>query len=92
MSPEKAIPAREVIMATVKFFENTLEKVARVIEVSKASDGWDVRVEALEESEYMRKFGRGDLLGIYEVKVDKDLNVISYNRKGLRERASLEEK
>ena len=86
---KKQITAAEVVKVTLAFFETVLEKTARVIEVNKASDDWTVVVECLEESDYMRRFGRGDMLGIYEVKVDPNLNVISYTRKELRERSDL---
>lgn len=92
MDKETKYSATDVVKGVTKFFETVLDKVGRVIEVNKEGDGWSVKVEALEESEYMRRFGRGDLLGIYDVKVDKDLNVTSYVRKGLRERSALEEK
>lgn len=90
MDGTKTIQAPDVVRATTRFFETVLEKVGRVIEVNKADGVWNVRVEALEESDYMRRFGRGDMLGTYEVKVDDNLNITSYVRKGLRERSSLE--
>lgn len=91
MGSDKDVKTADVIKATLKFFEDALEKVGRVIEVNKNKDGWNLRVEVLEESEYMRRRGRGDLLAIYEVKVDNDLNIASYIRKSMRERESLEE-
>jgi len=81
--------ATEIVIATIAFFETVLEKTGRVIEVNKTGDDWLVVVEAVEESDYMRRFGRGDMLGIYEVKLDSNLNVISYTRKELRERSAL---
>ncbi|MCG2686303.1 gas vesicle protein [Candidatus Parcubacteria bacterium] len=83
------ITAAEVVKATLAFFETVLEKTARVVEVNKTSDDWTVVAEALEESDYMRRFGRGDMLGIYEVTVDSNLSVVSYIRKELRERSAL---
>lgn len=91
MSADKALKTEDVVKATLKFFEDVLEKVGRVIEVNKNEDEWNLRVEVLEESEYMRRRGRGDLLAIYEVKVNSDLDITSYVRKSLRERESLEE-
>lgn len=91
MGSDKDVKTADVIKATLKFFEDALEKVGRVIEINKNEDGWNLRVEVLEESEYMRRRGRGDLLAIYEVKVDNELNIASYIRKSMRERESLEE-
>lgn len=88
--PVSGATAAQVVTVTVAFFETVLEKTGRVIEVNKTSDDWLVVVEAVEESDYMRRFGRGEILGIYEVKIDSNLDVISYTRKELKERSSLE--
>ncbi len=90
---EKCFTAKEVVATITKFFEDDLGKVGRVIEVTNKGngDGWNARVEALEESAYMRSMGRGDMLGVYDVTLDNNLNVMTYSRKKLRERTSLEE-
>ncbi len=49
--------------------------------VTKLKNGWNVYVEALEPSLYMRRKGWGDLLGIYKVRVNRDLNIACYSRK-----------
>ena len=48
--------------------------------VTKATKGWNIRVEVLKLSNYLRRSGWGDLLGVYKVKLDKDLNIIAYSR------------
>lgn len=48
--------------------------------ISKVKSGWNVYVEALEKSPYMRRKGWSDLLGIYKVRVNRDLNIVSYSR------------
>ena len=74
-----------------KFFEEVLDKSGRVIAVeSDAEGGWRVLVETVEESEYMRRLGKSDMLGLYEVHLDTNLEIVSYNRKGLKERTALE--
>jgi len=60
---------RDWVFGRVKFF------------INDAKDGWDVRAEALEPSEYMVRSGWGDLLGIYELKIDKNQSLLSYKRK-----------
>jgi len=50
--------------------------------ITKLNNGWNVRVEALERSPYMRRRGWNDLLGIYSVHVDRNLNMTSYRREG----------
>ena len=49
--------------------------------ISKLTNGWDIYIEALEKSPYMRRKGWSDLLGIYKVRVNRDLNIVSYSRK-----------
>jgi len=77
--------------ATLRFFEEVLRKSARVIEVDRAQDGcgWWALVEAVEESDFMRKYGRGDIMGLYEVNLDEDFQVASYSRRGLKERSAV---
>ena len=77
--------------AVAKFFEEVLGKAGRVVEVRPGDDGgWHVLMETVEESEYMRQFARPDLLVLYEVEVSKDCEVLSYSRKCVRERTTLE--
>ena len=48
--------------------------------ITKLKSGWNIYVEALDKSPYMRRKGWGDLLGIYKVKVNKDLNMTTYSQ------------
>jgi len=75
----------------VRFFEEVLNKPGRVITVEPDSEGgWRALVETVEESEYMRRLGRSEILGVYEVQLDSNLEIVSYSRKGLKERTALE--
>ena len=77
--------------AALRFFAEVLHKSARVIEVDRAQEGpgWWALVETVEESEFMRKYGRGEMMGLYEVNLDEDFQVASYSRRGLRERSAV---
>ena len=48
--------------------------------VTRAGDGWNIHIEAPEVSSYMNRQGLGVLLGTYNVKVDEELNILSYSR------------
>lgn len=50
---------------------------------------WKVKIEVPEEVEYMRKKALDDLMAIYEVLVNSELQVVSFERIALRERDSL---
>jgi hypothetical protein len=83
-------PAAQATRAVKAFFEEVLGKAARVIALDSQPQGWRVMVEAVEDSDYLRRLGRSDLLGIYEVHINHNLEILSYTRKGLRERTALE--
>ena len=76
----------KVITAVLKFFKTTLEKDGRVIEVKANENGWDALIETIEEGEYMRKIAHDDMVAIYEVHVNTDLEVTGYSRKSMRPR------
>lgn len=76
------------IVTEVKFFfEQVLGRQAHVIGVERAEEGWAIQVETVEESEYMRARAMDDIVGLYEVKMNNNLEIISYERIALRERA-----
>lgn len=82
----------EVTQAVLQFFGEVLDKTGRVISVeSDENGGWRVLVESVEESEYTRRLGRSDILGLYQVYVDNNLKIASYSRRSLRDRTAIEE-
>ena len=90
MAGKKSTGVTEVTQTVVSFFEEVLDKSGRVIAVESEGEGWQVLIETVEESDYMSRLGRSHMLGLYEVHVDQDLEILSYTRKGLRERTALE--
>lgn len=80
---------KKVITTVLKFFSEVLDKPGKIIGVIKKSDGWEVKIEVPEEVEYMRKRAQDDLMAIYEVIVDHNVEVVSFDRVALRERDSL---
>jgi len=80
---------KKVITTVQKFFSEVLNKPGKVIGVIKQCDGWEVKIEVPEEVEYMRKKAQDDLMAIYEVIVDNNIEVVSFDRIALRERDSL---
>jgi len=90
MAGRKSMGVSEVTQTVVSFFEEVLNKTGRVIAVESEGEGWRVLLETVEESDYMTRVGRSHMLGLYEVHVDQDVEIVSYTRKGLRERTALE--
>ena len=62
--------------------------VNAVIGLSKVEEGWMVSLEALERKAIPDTM---DVLGVYEVRVDSDCNLLRFERKRLRKRGQIEE-
>ncbi|WP_407308955.1 gas vesicle protein GvpO [Desulfosporosinus sp. SB140] len=79
----------QVISKIKELFEIALETKGRVISIEKQEDGWRAIVETVEVSDYKRQRSLNDIVGLYQIKINKHLEVISYKRISLRERISL---
>ena len=64
-------------------------KVSTVTAVSKTEDGWRVSMELVERKAVPDTM---DLLGVYEVLLDPEGELISYERVRVRRRSDLEER
>ena len=84
MSVEKATQAVD------DFSEKIFKKPCQLVSVKKIDRNWLAEIEVVAEDEYMIKRGRDETLALYEVELDEAFGVISYNRKGLRPRGSVE--
>jgi len=77
----------KIINIVKDFFSEVLKKPGDVIAVYPQPDeGWKVHIEVPEDSEYMRKRARDDLMALYEVLVDKEFQILGFERLSLRER------
>jgi hypothetical protein len=70
------------------FFEENLKPPFRITSVSEEDYGWFAEVEVIEENEYMQKYGHDQLLGVYEVKLNNNQQVGSFERVNLRPRSA----
>lgn len=64
-------------------------QVDGVTGLSKTEEGWVVSLEALERKAIPDTM---DVLGLYEVRVDNEGNLLGFERKRLRKRSDTEEK
>ncbi|SDN73596.1 gas vesicle protein GvpO [Alkalicoccus daliensis] len=79
----------EELMNTVRdYFEEHLSPVHRFTSIVKKENEWELGVEVIEEKEYMKRYGRDQLIGSYSVHVDEDGDVTSFERIALRQRTS----
>ncbi|MBI5038580.1 MAG: gas vesicle protein [Nitrospirae bacterium] len=76
--------ARKVV---TDFLKKTLEvEDVKVIKETKMNDGWEAEAEVYEESSFIKSLGLPARLQdrhIYEVKLDNNLEIQSYERKDL---------
>lgn len=75
--------------AVLRFFQEELEKTGRVIELQETPEGCMVLVETVEESDYMRRIARDDMVAVYEVKLNQNFEVTAYRRKSMRVRSEV---
>ncbi|MGP4039147.1 gas vesicle protein GvpO [Gracilibacillus sp. D59] len=77
------------------FFIEHIAPPYKIISVKKHKEGeekgWRALVEIIEEKEYMKKYGHDQMIGLYEVFLDKDLEVTGFSRISLRFRSDIEE-
>jgi hypothetical protein len=62
--------------------------IAGVVGLSKTEEGWVVLLEALERRAIPDTM---DILGLYEVRLDNDGNLLGFERKRLRKRGETKE-
>ncbi|MDZ5783908.1 gas vesicle protein GvpO [Marinococcus luteus] len=79
---------KEVMKSLNDFFEENLKPPFRITSVSEEEYGWFAEVEVIEEDEYMQKYGHDQLLGVYEVKLNNNQQVGSFERVNLRPRSA----
>ncbi|WP_407312186.1 gas vesicle protein GvpO [Desulfosporosinus sp. SB140] len=77
---------KQLVNDVKTFFQSVLEKEANVIGVRQHEKGWMVQVETIEDSDYQRRRALDDVVGLYEVEVSNNIEIIGYKRIGLRER------
>jgi len=87
-TPELSI--QNAMNVVLRFFDKNLHKPGEIIGVSKTEEGWRVEIEVVEESEYMRKHGRNDLMGVYAVNLNDNMEIIRYQRESTRERGKID--
>lgn len=76
----------KVYLAISDFFQSFLDKEGEIIEISREKDQWNAIVEVLEDTNYTRAHAKRDLKGIYQIKMDDNLEIFSFGKKKIIER------
>lgn len=82
------------VMDTVnQFFNEHVATPHKIISVEKQSEenGWRITLEVIEEKDYMKKYAQDEMVGVYEVNMDEDMQITGFSRLSLRYRSDLEE-
>ncbi|MEK7083201.1 MAG: gas vesicle protein GvpO [Patescibacteria group bacterium] len=73
------------IHRAVAFMKEMLGKEGDIVKATKMDDGWEVEIEVVEQSEYMKRIGIPKPVydrNIYRVTLDRNFELVSYERKG----------
>ena len=73
----------EVRKAATEFLRGTLQKEGAIVKMSKTPEGWEVQVEVIEPSEFIKALGIPTVVrerNVYEVKLDERLDIVSCER------------
>ena len=75
---------KDVRETITKFLEKTLNTNSlKIIKIVKDDDGWDAQAEVYEESSFIKALGLSTKVqdkNIYDIKLDKALEVQSYQQ------------
>lgn len=80
------IETRDIVQG---FIKDNFKNNGKIIELQKKDDKWISDFEIIEESEYVRKLGKTDIIGLYEVEISLDGEILGYKRLVMRERSDM---
>lgn len=75
----------EANRAVEDFLKKSLKRDGRLIKNSKTNEGWEAEVEVIEENAFIKSLGipaKVQDRNIYEIKLNDNLEVVSYARMG----------
>lgn len=79
------------VMQVVKsFFNDNLQPVHKFTSIKcSESNNWEVQVEVIEEKEYMKAHAMDEMIGMYTVSLNENLEINSFSRIELRSRGTI---
>jgi len=83
---------KEIIGNMTAFFNEFVAPVHKVTAVEASGDnGWRLTVEVIEEKEYMKKYAKDEMIGVYDVYLNEDKEVTAYKRRDIRYRSAIDQ-
>ncbi len=81
---------KEIMNNVADFFNEHVAPLHKITSVEvNEEEGWRVTVEVIEEKEYMKKYAKDEMLGTYDVLLNKDKEVTSFKRNDVRYRSAI---
>ncbi|MCA0151398.1 MULTISPECIES: gas vesicle protein GvpO [Bacillaceae] len=81
---------KEIMNSVTDFFNEHVAPVHKITSVELTEDeGWKLQVEVIEEKEYMKKYAKDEMLGTYDVILNKEKEVTSFKRRDIRYRSAI---
>ena len=81
--PEEKTQSKGITKA-ITFLRDMLGKEGDIVKANKTDKGWEVEVEVVEQSEYMKRIGIPKPVydkNVYRVILDQNFELVSYERK-----------
>ncbi|MCY6354432.1 hypothetical protein [Clostridium sp. ZS2-4] len=75
-----------------RFFNNVIGKECRILTVIKEGEDWRVVCEADLDKDYTVRKGMGEIVEIYEVFVNDNLDILGYELNETKKKAQLYER
>ena len=86
----KASKMTQVVDKVKEFFSEHVVPVYKIVSINPIENGWDVEVEVIEETDYMIASAKDEMIGVYKVFIDSDLEIVYFSRNQLRPRGAIE--
>lgn len=72
------------------FFNEHVAPVHKITSVEvNEQDGWKLTVEVIEEKEYMKKYAKDEMVGVYDVFLNQEKEVTTFKRRSFRYRSAM---
>ncbi|WP_164214961.1 gas vesicle protein GvpO [Virgibacillus sp. YIM 98842] len=82
---------KEVMKNVNNFFAEHVAPPHKITAVEQGEEeGWKLMLEVIEEKEYMKKYAKDEMVGVYEVSVNGEKEVTSFKRLDIRYRSKVE--
>ncbi|MDV2684665.1 gas vesicle protein GvpO [Alkalihalophilus lindianensis] len=83
---------KEIMNNVADFFNEHVAPLHKITAVEERENGgWMLTVEVIEEKEYMKKYAKDEMIGVYDVVLDKEKEVTSFKRRDVRYRSAIDQ-